>query len=403
MPSYKTLVLSIVGRCRAVGWDVEMGDSSKWYYKITPPDGRPIYIHHTPSDRNWHRVTLRALDEGGRLTEAEEEAKQRAALEKAAKQKIEDAKNKRATALAEARSKALVRAKNPGIVEADLGWLLAQHPMPEMRTILMTPDVAGKLLDEINTHNRKRRQDHYDFFVRMLQNGEWACTHQGMAIDWNGILQDGQHRLEAIRDTGISVPVRMFVGEDPDNFNKIDTQMPRRAQDLIAMRGVPNSAVMGSIARLVLRYDEFGGDLHLNRRAKYSIAAVDEAVASMGEPLRAACLAAYRIREETYANVTGTAAALYVIARMLPDGDSRVERFIYDLERGVTIERSDVVDKLRRRFIRARRDRQYMSGYEAMAYVIKTWNHRLLGQTTQPTWRATETFPAPLLPAVEAA
>ncbi len=45
-----------------------------------------------------------------------------------------------------------------------------------------------------------------------MRKGHWAVTHQGIAFDTNGNLIDGQHRLEAIRISGVSVKIMVTTG-----------------------------------------------------------------------------------------------------------------------------------------------------------------------------------------------
>ena len=43
-------------------------------------------------------------------------------------------------------------------------------------------------------------------------------THQGIAFDENGVLQDGQHRLCAIVSANKPVDMMVTSGLSPDNF-----------------------------------------------------------------------------------------------------------------------------------------------------------------------------------------
>ncbi|MEY2341424.1 hypothetical protein AB4090_04855 [Acidithiobacillus sp. IBUN Pt1247-S3] len=113
------------------------------------------------------------------------------------------------------------------------------------RTILVTPEVAGNLL-EYNVDNRKIRNTSVKNLSRSMRNGEWIYTHQGIAVDKNGILIDGQHRLKAVLKSGVSVPMLLFENVDPRAFNVIDQGERRSPYDVL--RTSPSAAAIVRIA-----------------------------------------------------------------------------------------------------------------------------------------------------------
>src|SRR5271166_3173349 len=82
-----------------------------------------------------------------------------------------------------------------------------------MRFVLETisPAKAKKFLAK-NTSNRRVRATWVQKLTRMILDGSWIITHQGIAIDTDGVLRDGQHRLMAI--TKANKSVKMWVAYD---------------------------------------------------------------------------------------------------------------------------------------------------------------------------------------------
>lgn len=76
----------------------------------------------------------------------------------------------------------------------------------KMYTVVMLvgPDQAVKWL-EANTRNRPLDQKHVDYIASEMKAGRWKLTHESIAFDVNGVLQDGQHRLWAIVMSGCTV------------------------------------------------------------------------------------------------------------------------------------------------------------------------------------------------------
>lgn len=392
-------MLTIVSRCQNVGWKIESGGSKRvaWAYRITRPDGRRVQIHRTPSDSNWMKVVIDQLNDGGLLDDAEAALAERLKRERDEKLAADKAKNDAALAKAERNAAALHAAARPiGVREAEAAWLLTPAPLPETRTVIIRPEVAGKLLETINTCNRPKRENRTDEFVAIINDGEWGITHQGGAIDTNGVLQDGQHRLEAIYRSGKAQVMQMSVGMPPENFTKVDTPLVRRARDAAYMRGEHNVLTLTAAARLIIQFDRLGPNLHLRgSKTKVSIDAVDRVIRDMGDELRAAVARAHRIRREIKIPATTLAAAIYLIGRRLPVDDPRVERFFDDIETGANVEKFDPVWLLRRHFIRDMGGMGRPNQYAALAYIIKAWNLRAQRKTVQQlVWRSNEAFPA---------
>lgn len=72
----------------------------------------------------------------------------------------------------------------------------------EMRII--TPQEA-KIILENNKRNRAISKTLVKKYAKMMMEGEWYSTHQSIAIDENGILVDGQHRLLACIEANASL------------------------------------------------------------------------------------------------------------------------------------------------------------------------------------------------------
>ncbi len=406
----------IAGQVRKVWGDkaVEAAPTDRgtdWVYRFTAPDRFRIQLHRTPSSVGWEKSFWKAMDEHG-WTADKEAAEQRAKDERAARLKQDREKNELATREAADRAKrhadAIAAAAGPlgHVGEFDVQWLLTPHEFPETRTGIVTPAIAEKILDTINVKNRKIVQGVLDGYIASIENDEWGYTHQGWAIDWDGVLQDGQHRAEAIKRTGKPQKVMITVGMDPANFKKVDVGRNRTARDAAYMRGESNLYTLTPAARLLYVIDRFGPDTHLKGpKTRVSVYAVDSFLEGLGDQIRDAVKRSLAIRREIKINTPGLAAAIYAITMRLPEGDPRVAAFLDDLEGGVHIDKTDPVWALRRLFIRHADygGRRSLNAYETFAYVIKAWNMRAKNQTMRPgsalRWANNEAFPAqPFLP-----
>lgn len=112
----------------------------------------------------------------------------------------------------------------------------------------VTLDIALAMLEK-NENNRPVRHAKVAQFSKMLRNGQFKWTHQGIAFDFNGKLFDGQHRLEAIVATGYTANMQVTFGCDPDTFQYVDYGTSRTAADLMYIHGDKYASLRATIAK----------------------------------------------------------------------------------------------------------------------------------------------------------
>ena len=98
----------------------------------------------------------------------------------------------------------------------------------------VTPELAKSWL-ECNNFNRPCRPGVVAKYVRQIQKGYWKRTHQGIALTKEGALLDGQHRLQAVVQTGATVPMLVFTNESPESYQFIDCGLNRSNLDMIRL------------------------------------------------------------------------------------------------------------------------------------------------------------------------
>jgi hypothetical protein len=134
--------------------------------------------------------------------------------------------------------------------------------------ILVSPAMAEELLQWNDNPRKKIMQTVVDRYRTDMDSGEWTDTSQSIAIDYNGYLHNGQHRLTAIVQWG--QPQRLYFtfntlvsareDEDVGSPRKPAVQIELRLHNRIgnklpavcraAMRGVGNPCARISQAQL---------------------------------------------------------------------------------------------------------------------------------------------------------
>jgi hypothetical protein len=118
---------------------------------------------------------------------------------------------------------------------------------------MITPQIALEILDG-NTRNRKLRQSVVDRYAAEMKAGRWLETHQGIAINCDGTLLDGQHRLAAIVESGVSQKMVVTRGVSASSQIAMDDHAKRSPSDSISLdRGVVVTPMTVAIARSVSR------------------------------------------------------------------------------------------------------------------------------------------------------
>lgn len=101
----------------------------------------------------------------------------------------------------------------------------------EAKFIDVSPNIAEEFLKR-NTANRNLRKRWYETLLREINNGTYQVTHQGVAFNKSGVLVDGQHRLQAIKESGKTIKLLVTTGLEDDVFKNIDRGMKRTIADV---------------------------------------------------------------------------------------------------------------------------------------------------------------------------
>ena len=100
----------------------------------------------------------------------------------------------------------------------------------------VTPAIAEKWLAK-NTHNRKINSRVVDAMVRDLESGNWMENGSTITFSSDGVLLDGQHRLTAVSESGVSINVIVVRGIATSAQHTMDTGAKRTLANALQLRG----------------------------------------------------------------------------------------------------------------------------------------------------------------------
>lgn len=115
----------------------------------------------------------------------------------------------------------------------------------------VTPEMARELLNK-NPNNRIPSPANVNTYKEEMLKGEWMIGTDSIGIDTNGDLCNGQHRLLALIQSGLTgVWLPFMEGLNPRILEKADTGKKRSASDVLVMHGIPSryKSIIASAAK----------------------------------------------------------------------------------------------------------------------------------------------------------
>lgn len=126
---------------------------------------------------------------------------------------------------------------------------------PHAAFMEVTPELARQML-LTNTHNRGSKPIGIKRLIFDLRGGDWQLTNQGLGFRADGTLIDGQNRLLAVIETGITITVLVVRGLNDKAQSKVDRHTRRSlaeslllSEDSVVAGRICEAARAGLIAR----------------------------------------------------------------------------------------------------------------------------------------------------------
>src|SRR5690625_1412976 len=107
-------------------------------------------------------------------------------------------------------------------------------------TVVITAEKATILLGS-NTHNRSISKSNLRSIKNSLLRGEGKFNGEAIKIAADGTILDGQHRLLACKETGISFKTLLITGLPADIQHTMDSGKTRSHGDVLKLAGYTNS------------------------------------------------------------------------------------------------------------------------------------------------------------------
>lgn len=257
-------------------------------------------------------------------------------------------------------------------------------PIITLETI--TPAMAAEWLRG-NTVNRRIVSNHVERLASEMLAGEWRLT--GDCIKLNGErLLDGQHRLQAVVQSGVTIQCFVARNVDLEAFPVLDTGRIRQGGDVLSAHGYRNVFITASVCRLVWMFERKMGSLNAS--------VTNSAILNLVKRHPGLTSFISDVSAYGFAKTSGIVASLYWVWSV---DNAKGEEFLEQFLKGAELKISNPIYPLRERVINDHMLRATKTGRRALvAMVFRVWETWLAGksQTSLKAIRpAGEDFPWP--------
>ena len=261
-------------------------------------------------------------------------------------------------------------------VKCFVGWLKKNPSHPKL--IVITPEIALEGLTfkdaGVDENGDAKQRPLSGAWVRELARrmsvGLWSLTAEGLSFSWDGHCLNGQHRLHAVIESGVSIESWVFFGQDPALFPYYDGGKRRTASDIFAMRGVPSACQASSITRQVNVYHSKG---YRGNSTGFPVAKTPEEAyeyyLEVGPDVVHDAVHLYSKLTSGHISKQSVIAGLYIVANELSNG--KAVDFFNAIASGANLGSRSIEKKLRDHLLVNGKD---MTPSKVAADVVRAWN-----------------------------
>lgn len=230
----------------------------------------------------------------------------------------------------------------------------------------ITPKIAAGWLKKCNLSNRKILRSHVNAIARDMRNGHWMMNAQPLAFNGDpftgeALLLNGQHRLQAVITSGVSVEMMVATGVEKEAFMTYDIHA-RHTHGKFVTQG--DERVLAAAAKLQWRED--------NGKSPFDI--VTPSVMEIRHTIEKhpSLLDAFRFSRKQEMQIIGSSGILtYFVSKISREDDQLSKTFLDQLMSGENLGEANPVNKTRTKLIGKRGD---LTRKEVLHILLGSWS-----------------------------
>jgi len=265
-------------------------------------------------------------------------------------------------------------------------------------TVTVTPQMALKWLQDDPRPNRIVRQVDVNKFAREMITGRWRFNGEPIRFNTLGRLIDGQHRLWAIVESEVSLPMSVVRNLQDDTIFVTDIGRGRNLAQFLSLMEQKDTGVLAAAVTCHHRWLSTATYNALAPNLTPTIQDLLTVYQDHGDVLKASLKAVRAVRAKRLGSA-GLWGSIMVPLNALSEEDAA--DFFKRYVTLASMEQDHPVMRLRARLEAARTPRGGMSMFDLAPLIIKAWNHYRKGEkVAQLRYRGggaqPETYPVPI-------
>lgn len=119
----------------------------------------------------------------------------------------------------------------------------------------ITPEWASELLEKNTANFRNAQKQRVELYATEMSRGKWQATGDTIKLNPHGVLLDGQHRLLAVVQSGVTIETAVAWDVTTDSL-PIDRGKPRSIRQYCKHRGIKYATNLAATARWCMIHDK---------------------------------------------------------------------------------------------------------------------------------------------------
>lgn len=246
--------------------------------------------------------------------------------------------------------------------------------------VTVTPELARLLLSR--NHSNRSVRALVEGIKTDIVEGRWELNGETIIVSKDGYLNDGQHRLLAVDESGLPIKTVMTFGVERETRFSTDTGSAKTSGDLLSMSGIGNANSVAAIAGYLWQIERFGRipEAAHAQGARPTKQQVQDMARRQQAKIEAALdLVPKRGSARIASHSLLTTGHIY-LSSVTEDPDA-VTEFLRRLVRGDKKDDRDPVFVARERMLEEKRKRHLWPA-KAMEIVLRGWNMHRRGVST---------------------
>lgn len=232
------------------------------------------------------------------------------------------------------------------------------------RIMRISPEVAEAWMAR-NRENRRFSRDWARDLAQRMRAGEWKDNGEAIKFATDGRLLDGQHRLSAVAESGVTITARVEFGLPPEVFTTLDQGKKRNFADALSVKGLTEAPLLAATVTWLWRL-ETGRLEGKALNVQESLAYYDEHGQGLGASISASREAGRKLGRPSL-----LAALHFVFAQI---SASHADEFMALAGHGVGLGEAHPILTLRERLYADRLAKSKLDIAEVVAMFINAWN-----------------------------